>query len=111
VPVEAGVEDREQDAPDDLVQAFGRDGAGGEVLGRPSLGDREPGDVEPGVGGGHRVTHGVLEVGGHESLPAPLVLERLQDARVLAGVDAVEPVVGAITDPARPRWTTALNGG
>jgi hypothetical protein len=95
VLVEPGVEDREQDAPDDLVQAFGRDGAGGEVLGRPSLGDREPGDVEPGVGGGHRVTHGVPEVGGHESLPAPLVLEHAQDVRVLAGVDAVEPVVGA----------------
>jgi hypothetical protein len=46
VGVEAGVEDGEQGPPDDLVQPFGRDGPGGEVLGRPSLGDAEATDVE-----------------------------------------------------------------
>jgi hypothetical protein len=66
VGVEAGVEDGEQGPPDDLVQPPGRDGAGDELPGGPPLGNAEPGEVEAGVGGGHRVAHGVLEVRGHE---------------------------------------------
>jgi len=110
VLVEPGVEDGPQGASDDLVQPLGRDAAGGEVLGGPSLGDTQPRDVEPGVGRGDRIADGVHEVGGHEPVPAPVALEGGQDARVLAGVDAVEAVVGAHHRPGAAALDHRLEG-
>ena len=93
-PVEQAMRDHGADHPGDhVVQPVRADASAGEIFGPAPLGVVQPGEVKASPSGRQRIAHREPEVGGDESRPSPLVFQRAEQFRILAGIAAIDLVV------------------